>query len=111
MRGPFSHEKYKHKSTFNTRTNDTIIETYLSCVEDRLLDIEIPSRRFNTLTKNETNTIYSLKDDKTIIINGADKVAVVILWGRGDFLKEASKKSKDKEVYLEPKRPECTHEC
>lgn len=66
-----------------------------------MLDIEIPSRRFNTFTKNETNTIYSLKDDKTIIINGADKVAEVILWGRGDFLKEASKKSEDKEVYLE----------
>ena len=34
------------KSSFNPRNKDVIIETYLSCLEQRLLDIEIPSKRF-----------------------------------------------------------------
>ena len=45
--------------------------------------------------------MYSLKDDKSIIIKGADKDAAVILWDREDYLKEASKQLEDKEVYLE----------
>lgn len=97
----FLHERFKHKLTFDTRTKDTIIQTYLSCVEDNLLDIEIPSRRFNSPSKNEGNSMYNLTNHKTIIINSTDKVAMVILWDRDDFLKEASKKLGDKEVYLE----------
>ena len=50
-----------------------IIYIYLSCLEERLLDIEIPSKRLNNLTKEEREALYSLKDDRSIIINGADK--------------------------------------
>lgn len=75
----FLHERFKHKLTFDTRTKDTIIQTYLSSVEDNLLDIEIPSRRFNTPSKNDGNSMYNLTNHKTIIINSTDKVAMVIL--------------------------------
>ena len=98
---PFSQERFKPKSTFNPRNKDAVIETYLSCLEERLLDIEIPSKRFNNLTKDERNAMYSQKDDKSIIIKGADKDAAVIVWDREDYLKEASKQLEDKEVYLE----------
>ena len=97
----FSQESFKTKSTFNPRNNDAIIETYLSCLEERLLDIEIPSKRFNNLTKSERNAMYSLKDDKSIIIKGADKGAALIVRDREDYLKEARKELEDKEVYLE----------
>ena len=97
----FSQESFKTKSTFNPRNNDAIIETYLSCWEERLLDIEIPSKRFNNLAKNQRNAMYNLKDDKSIIIKGADKGAVVIVCDREDYLKEASKQLEDMEVYLE----------
>ena len=97
---PFCKDRFKPKSTFNPRNKDAVIETYLSCLEERLLDIEIPSKRFNNLTKDERNAMYSLKDDKSIIIKGADKGAAVIVWDREDYLKEASK-LEDKEVYLE----------
>ena len=53
---------------------DAVIETYLSWLEERSLDVEIPSERFNNLTKDERNAMYNLKDDKSIIIKGADKV-------------------------------------
>ena len=39
---------------------DAVIETYLSCLEERLLDIEIPSKRFDNLTKDERNAMYIL---------------------------------------------------
>ena len=36
--------------------------------------------RYNNLTKDERNAMYSLKDDKSLIIKGADKGAAVIIW-------------------------------
>ena len=68
-------------------------------MEERLLDIEIPSKRFNNLTKEESEVLYSLKDDPSIIIKGADGESVVFVWGREDCLKEAYRQLEDKEVY------------
>ena len=51
----FSTDKFRPKSCFNPRNKDTIIETYLSCFEEALLDIETPSKRYNNLTKEERN--------------------------------------------------------
>ena len=45
--------------------------------------------------------MYSLKDDKSIIIKGADKGAAVIVWDSEDCIKEVSKQLEDKEVYME----------
>ena len=87
----FSTDKLRPKSSFNPRNKDTIIETYLSCLEERLLDIEIPSKRYNNLTKEERDALYSLRDDSTIIIKGADKGSVVVVWDREDYLKEQYK--------------------
>ena len=66
-----------------------------------MLDIEIPSKRFNNLTKDERNAMHSLKNDKSIIIKGADTGAAVIFWDRENYVKEASKQLEGKEVYLE----------
>ena len=96
---PFSYEKFRPKSTFNPRNKDTVIETYLSSLEERLLDIDISSKRFNNLTKEERNALYNLRDDPTIIIKGADKGSAVVVWDREDYLKEASKQLEGKDVY------------
>ena len=77
------------KSSFNPRNKDVIIETYLSCLEERLLDIEIPSKRFNNLTKEEQEAFTK----------GADKGFVIVLWDREDYLKEAYRQLDEKEVY------------
>ena len=97
----FSTDKFRPKSSFNPRNKDAIIETYLSSLEERLLDIEIPSRRYNNLTKEERDALYSLRDDSSIIIKGADKGSVVVVWDREDYLKEAYKQLEDREVYEE----------
>ena len=75
----FTAYKSRPKSSFNQRNKYAIIETYLSCLEERLLDIEIPSKRYNNLTKDERDALYSLKDDPTIIIKGADKGSIVVV--------------------------------
>ena len=95
----FSTDKFRHKSSFNPRNKDTIIETHLSCLEERLLDIEIPSKRFSNITKEERNALYSLRDVSTIIIKGADKGSVVVVWDKEDYLKETYKQLQDREVY------------
>ena len=77
---PFSQERFKRNSVFNRRNKDGVFETYLSCFKDMLLNIEILSKRFNNLNKDERNTMNSLKDDKSIIIKGVSKGVTVILW-------------------------------
>ena len=98
---PFPYEKFKPKSTFNSRNKDAVIKTYLSSLEERLLDIETSSKRFNNLTKEERNALYNLRDDPTIIIKGSDKDSAVVVWDREDYLKEASNQLEDKDVYEE----------
>ena len=53
------YEKFRPNSTFNPRNKDTVIETFLRCLEERLLDIAISSKRFNNLTREEHNTLYN----------------------------------------------------
>ena len=65
------------------------------------MDIDISSKRFNNLTKEERNALYNLRDDPTIIIKGADKGSAVVVWDRDDYLKEASKQLEDKDVHEE----------
>ena len=42
-----------------------------------------------------------MRDDSTIIIKGAVKDSVVLVWDRKDYLKEAYKQLEDREVYKE----------
>ena len=67
-------------------------------MEERLLGIETPSKRFNNLTKEEREALHSLTDDPSIIIKGADKGSVVVVWDGEDYLKEAPRQLDDKEV-------------
>ena len=47
--------------------------------------MDILSKRQNNLTKEERNALYSLEDDSTIIIKGAEKGSVVVLLDRVDY--------------------------
>ena len=46
----FAADRFRPKSFFNPRNKDVIIETYLRCFE---VGIEIPSKRFSSLRKEE----------------------------------------------------------
>lgn len=68
---------------------------------ERLLDIEIPSKTYNSLTKEECDASYSLKGDPSIIIKGANKGSVVASLYREDYLKEAYKQLDARKMYEE----------
>ena len=68
---------------------------------------EIPSKRCNNLTKEECDTLYSLRDDSTSMIKGSDKGLVVVVWDRKDNLKVGYKQLDDKEVYEEVPNDPC----
>ena len=68
-------------------------------MEERLLDIEILSKKISKLTMEGREDLYSLKDDTSIIIKVADEVSVVVVWDREDYLKEVYRQIDDKEVY------------
>ena len=72
-----------------------------SCLEEKLLDIDISSERFIKLTKEERTALYNLRDDPTIIIKGAHKGSAVTVLDREDYLKEEPKQSENKHAYEE----------
>ena len=70
-------------------------------MEERLFKTENPFKRYNNLTKEERDALYSLRDDSTIIIKGAGKGSVVVVWDRKNYLNEAYQDLEDREVYKE----------
>ena len=97
----FDRNKFKPKSTFNPRNKDAAIEIYLSSLEEKLMNIEIPQNKYNNLTREERSALYNLKNDKNIVIKSADKGSAVVVWDRNDCIKEAEKQLGDKEIYEE----------
>ena len=89
------------KSTFNPRNKDATIEIYLSSLEGKLMSNEILKDRYNILTQEERGALFDLKNDKTMVIKGADKGSEVIVWDRDDYIQEAEKQLGDKQIYEE----------
>ena len=89
--------KFRPSSTFNPKNKDVIIETHLSSLQVKLLDIDIPKDKFNNLSKEERDALHSLKNDNTIVIKGVNKGSGVVVWDREDYLKEAHKQLSDEE--------------
>ena len=69
------------------------------------MEEEIPSLEYkvgySNLTKRERDTVYSLKNDNSIIIKEADKGSAVVAWDRDDYLRESKNQLNDKNVYKE----------
>ena len=92
---------FNPKSKFNPPSMNAAIELYLSRLEEKLKKIEVRKDKFNNLTNSERKALYDLKNDKSIVINSADKGLVVVVWDREGCMKEAEKQLGDEEVYEE----------
>ena len=73
----------------------------MSSLEEKLLNIEVLKDQFNNLTKGEQDALYILKNDRTIVIKGADKGSAVAVWDRDDYIKEAENQLGDTNIYEE----------
>ena len=94
-------DPFVEKSKFNPKS-DSMIEVYLSCLEDRIVKMaENFKPSFYNLTKEEKAALNALRDDTSIVIKEADKGSAVVVWDREDYIKEASSQLNDKDVYEE----------
>ena len=93
---------FKQKSKFNPKRKDTDIEIYLSRLEEKIFSLD-KRLSYSNLTKEERQTIYSLRDDTSIIITEADKGSGIVVWDREDYLTEGRTQLKDKGIYQELK--------
>ena len=74
----------------------------MSSSEKNFLKIDVPKDKFNNLNKVEQDALYNLKNDKTIVIKGADKGSAVVVWDREDYIfKEAENQLGDINIYEE----------
>ena len=116
----FDRKRFKPKSTFNPRNKDAAIEIYLSSLEEKLMNIEIPQNKYNNLNREERSALYNFKNDKNIVIKSADKGSSVVVWDRDDYIKEAEERLGEipdllSVTYMrqlknsEKRRPECRH--
>ena len=79
----FDLDQFKPKSSFNPRNKDAAIEIYISSLEEKLMKTEIPTDKYNNLTRKERQALYDLKNDKNIVIKSADKGSAIVVWDRG----------------------------
>ena len=94
----FDLDQLKPKSSFNPRDNDAAIEVYMSSLEEKLMKIETAKDKFSNLTSKEQQVVYDLKNDKSIAGKGAEKDSPVVVWDRGDYIKEVEKQLGDSDV-------------
>ena len=80
----FDLDQFEPKSSFNPHNKDAAIEVYMSSLEEKLIKIEIPKDKYNSLTSKERQALYDLKNDKNMVIKGADKGSAVVIWDRED---------------------------
>ena len=72
----------------------------MSSVEQELFkDTEIPLK-YSNLNSEEWGAIRSLADNGIIVIKKADKGSAVMVWDRGDYVKETQKELQHGNVYI-----------
>ena len=59
----------------------------MSSLDGKLVKIDIPKDKYNNLPSKERQVLYNLKNDKSIIIKGADKGSALVVWDREDYIK------------------------
>ena len=93
---------FKKKSKFNPKRKGAAIEIYLSRLEEEILVLD-KKLSYSNVTKEERHTLYSLRDDTSIVIKEADKGSGIVVWDTEGYLAEARTQLKDKAVYQELK--------
>ena len=78
----------KKKCKFDPERKDAAIELYLSHLEEEISSLDYKVG-YSNLTKGESDAVYSLRNDNSIMIIEADKGSAFVVWDRDDYLREA----------------------
>ena len=90
---------FRPKSEWKRPKGHASLEVFLSRVEKELFSDEINDSTQSNHSGDEWKTLRNLADDRSIVINGADKGSSVAIWDREDYLQEASKQLQDTNIY------------
>ena len=93
--------KFSKKSSWKPLNNDTISEAILSQLEKEVLSLSTEGRTFPYLFPNELTSLRTLKSDRNVVINEADKGSAVVVWDREDYIREVKRQLGDIRVYEE----------
>ena len=67
----------------------------MSCLEEKLMKIEIPKDKYNNLTSKKRQALYDLENDKNIVTKGSYEGSAVVIWNREHYIKKAKKQWKN----------------
>ena len=87
----FVTDKSRHKPSFNPRNKNASSISIVSELFERLLDIDISSKRYNNHIQRKQNLLYNLKGNSKILEKGPDNDFAVFVWDREDYFQEAHK--------------------
>ena len=90
---------FRPRSKFNPRNKDAAIELYISKLEEEIMKISANGQNFRNISREEYLASKNLKSDQSIVIKEADKGSGVVVWDRGDYIREAQGQLGDSEVY------------
>ena len=85
----FAADRFRPKSSFNPRNKESSQRHVLAACKKDYQTLRFLLKDLTILQKEEREALYSLKDDPSIIIKGADKGSVVVVWDKEDYLKVA----------------------
>ena len=83
------HPSFRPRSKFNPRNKDAAIELYISKLEEEIMKISANGQNFRNISREEYLASKNLKSDQSIVIKEADKGSGVVVWDRGDYIREA----------------------
>ena len=96
----FSNVPYvKFKSKWSPPKGHPAIEIFLSKVENELLKVTEKVSGYSTFTSEEWKAMWSIADDRQIVIKKADKSSCFMVWDRDDYLLEAERQLKAEKIY------------
>ena len=96
--GPYEHNSFKPKSTFNP-VGPFQLESMFCSLEQDLHRQKYKQPRDKNLTKEEYQAIKSLKHNSDIIIKPADKGSAIVVLDKQSYIQEGQRQLNDTKFY------------
>ena len=90
---------FRPKSVWKPPKGHASLEVFLNRLEKELFSDDISESTQSNLSDEEWKALRGLAADKTIVIKGADKGSLVVVWDRSDYLHETSVQLQDQNIY------------
>ena len=87
------------KSTWKLPNGSPSLEIFLIQIEKDLFEMSKTTLGYYNFSKEESQPLRSLADDRNIVIKKAYKGSCVVVWDRNDYIAEAEKQLNNKSVY------------